>query len=203
MNEDINGIILCGGKSKRMGMDKSFLMIDEKPMIERIYEIMGKHFKNILLISNEPHKYNYLNANVFRDIYPGLGPLSGIHSGLTNSNSQINFFISSDMPFVTADVILYLLDNHSSHDIVLSKSNDFINTTCGVYSKNCIDKSEELLKNSVADQNSKSSIKLRDLIHACNTLVLDIEKQFFFNTDLMFNMNSYEDYLYAKSKLEN
>jgi molybdopterin-guanine dinucleotide biosynthesis protein A len=203
MNEDITGIILCGGKSKRMGVDKSFLKIDDKPMIERVYEMMSNNFKNVLLISNESQNYYYLSKNVYKDIYPGLGPLSGIHSGLKYSKSQLNFFISSDMPFVTEDVILFLLRHISSHDIVLSRSNNFINTICGIYSKNCLDKAEDFLKKSVPNQKGKKNrIKLRDLIHACNTLVLDIEEQFFFNADLMFNMNSYEDYLYAKSKLE-
>ena len=198
------GIILCGGKSERMGTDKSFLKINDIPIIERMYSLLSYNFKEILLISNEPAKYLYLTEKVYKDIYPGLGPLSGIHSGLKNSKSHESFIISCDMPFVTTDVIELLLSRKSGADIILTKTGNRIHPLCGIYSKNCLKNSETLLKKSIEDQKKnrgKSSIKLYDLIHSCNTLAIDLENHIF-NRDLMFNMNSYEDYLYVKSKLE-
>ena len=206
MDEEITGIILCGGNSARMGTDKSFLKINNIAMIDRIYSLMSNIFNEILLITNEPQKYVYLSEKLFEDIYPGLGPLSGIHAGLNYSNSNKNFFMSCDMPFVTEDIIELVLRNSAKGDIVLTKSNNYINTLCGIYSKECLIDSEKLLKKSIDEQNRgtrKTTIKLFDLIYSCNTQVLDLEKQNFFNPDMMFNMNSYEDYLYAKSKLEN
>lgn len=206
MNGVITGIILCGGKSERMGTDKSFLKINNIAMIDRIYSLMSNHFNEILLISNEPEKYLYLTEKVYKDIYPGLGPLSGIHSGLKNSTSYYNFFVSCDMPFVTDDVIELILRNKTAGDIVITKDNNHTHALCGISSRKCLVDSEKLLKRSLEEKNNgpgKSSVKLFDLIYKYNTLVLDIKNLSFYDSDIMFNMNSYDDYLFANSKLEN
>ena len=110
------------------------------------------------------------------------------------------------MPFVTDDVIDLILRNKTERDIVLTKDNNHTHTFCGIYSRKCLVDSEKLLKRSLEERNNgpgKSSVKLFDLIHKYNTLVLDIKNLGFYNSDIMFNMNSYNDYLFAKSKLEN
>jgi molybdopterin-guanine dinucleotide biosynthesis protein A len=56
---NVTAIILAGGKSRRMGMDKSMLPVNGKPLIEYILEQLHPHFGQVLISSNDVSKYNY------------------------------------------------------------------------------------------------------------------------------------------------
>lgn len=98
MYKDITGIILSGGKSLRMGTNKSFLDISGQTAIERTVELMKALFRRVLLITNEPDLYQIPDVTIYQDIYKNKGPIGGIHSGLLNSTTERNFVILCDMP---------------------------------------------------------------------------------------------------------
>ncbi len=54
MYNDVTGIILSGGKSSRMGVNKSLLKVGEITIIERMRDLMQSLFKVVILITNEP-----------------------------------------------------------------------------------------------------------------------------------------------------
>ena len=80
MYNDITGIILSGGKSSRMGKNKSLLKIGDKTIIERMCDLMKSLFTEIILITNTPDDYSFLDLTVYKDVYKHKGPLAGIHS---------------------------------------------------------------------------------------------------------------------------
>ncbi|MBI1933810.1 MAG: molybdenum cofactor guanylyltransferase [Ignavibacteriales bacterium] len=204
MNQEMTAILLSGGKSSRIGDDKALLKITDVPIIEDIYNLLKRIFNKIILITNVPLNYNFLNVEIYEDIYRGLGPLSGIHSGLVNSDTENNFIISCDMPFVTNDLINFLIRQISEEDILIPKSNKNIHSLCAVYKKNCLPKIEELLKQVPINYNEtgKTKIKLFDLINSVNTRFIEISKQSFFNEDIVFNMNTIEDFKFALNKFK-
>lgn len=71
MYSDITGIILAGGKSLRMGENKSLLKIGYKTIIGRIVELMKSIFKDIILITNTQLEYSFLQIPLYEDIYKG------------------------------------------------------------------------------------------------------------------------------------
>ncbi len=91
MYNDITGIILAGGKSKRMGINKALLKIGDKTIIERTAGLMQGLFNRVLLITNSPNEYMFLGLEIYEDIYKNIGPLAGIHSGLVYSNYRKKF----------------------------------------------------------------------------------------------------------------
>jgi len=205
MNLDFTAIILSGGKSIRLGEDKAFLRINNLTIVERIYNLLQNIFPEVLIISNESNNYKFLTNKIFNDIYVGFGPLSGIHSGLFHSETENNFIISCDMPFVNHDAINFIISQNSNHDIIIPKSKNKFHSLCGIYKKTCLANSENLLKSAsskINTQNGKTKVKLFDLINSVNTNFLEISNEKFFNDDLFFNMNSIEDYEYVKSKLK-
>ena len=105
MYNDITGIILSGGKSTRMGENKSLMKINGKTIIEHVNDLIQSLFSNVILISNNPDEYEFLGIKIYKDIFPGMGPLAGIHSGLKNSSTQKNFIISCDIPLMTPEMI--------------------------------------------------------------------------------------------------
>lgn len=205
MNSNITAVILSGGKSSRIGEDKALFKISNLTLIERIYFLLNKLFNEVIIISNKPKRYEFLNTKIYKDIFPGFGPLSGIHSGLTNSNTNLNFFISCDMPFVSKELIEFLINIEFNQDILIPKSNNNIHSLCAVYKKSCLDKAERLLKfanESMNNETGKSKIKLFDLINSMHAKYVDISEEKFFHTYLMFNMNTISDLEFVKNKLE-
>ena len=102
-------IILAGGKSERMGQDKSLLQLQGRPLIAHIAEQLRPHFRRILISTNKPDKYSFLGLECVKDEQPGQGPLMGIASALKASPEDLNFVIACDIPEVDIPLMKSLL----------------------------------------------------------------------------------------------
>ena len=76
MYKDVTGIILSGGKSSRMGVNKSLLKIGELTIIERVRDLMKSLFNEVILITNDPADYKFLNIPIYEDVFTRKGPLA-------------------------------------------------------------------------------------------------------------------------------
>ncbi len=207
MYDDITAIILSGGKSSRMGTNKSFLKIGDKTVIERMRDLLQSMFNNVILITNEPDDYKFLGVPIYEDIFRHRGPLAGIHSGLKHSKTNINFIISCDLPLMTKEMINYLMEYKTNKLITVAKADGFIQQLAGKYSKDCLSDAEEILK-------AQLEVELRDhaqMKRRCNVLklidqigaeIINAEMLPFYNEDLYFNMNKTEDYELLLQKLQ-
>ena len=188
----ITAVILAGGKSSRFGSDKAFIKIEGAPLIRKQIKILKNIFKKIIIVTNTPAKYKLKNVKVISDIIPGLGPLSGIHAGLSASDSFYNFVMACDMPFITLSLIRYIMRNKNSYDIIIPKIDKKTHPLFGVYSKNCIPVIEKMLKQ---DKLNVSSLFIK--VKSRFILKEEIEK---FDTDLssLININTKEELEVAK-----
>jgi len=168
MYKDITSIILSGGKSSRMGRNKSFLKIGDKTIIERVRDFLQGIFQDVILITNDPEEYKFLGLPMFEDVYRHKGPLAGIHSGLKHSKTNLNFIISYDLPLMTKEMINYLIEYKTNKLITVAKADGFIQQLAGKYSKECLSPSEKILKEVVNNENRDAVQKKRK----CNVLRL-------------------------------
>jgi len=143
---EISGIILAGGKSQRMGEDKAFIKIGEKPIIETIIDLFQKVFKETLIIANRKDSYLYLKVGVFEDIFPEQGALGGLYTGLFRSNSSNSFVAACDMPFLNKGVINYVCQQADGYDVVVPRTEDGFQPLHALYSKRCLGPIETLLR---------------------------------------------------------
>ncbi len=210
MYDDITAIILSGGKSLRMGTNKSFLKIGNKTVIERMRDLLQSIFKDVILITNESDDYKFLGLPIYEDVFRHKGPLAGIHSGLKNSKTNINFIISCDLPFMTREMINYLIEYKTNKLITVAKADGFIQQLAGKYSKECLSPSEKILKEGIENENRDAVQKKRkcnvlSLIDLVGAEIISAESLPFYNEDLYFNMNKTEDYelLLRKLKMKN
>ncbi|MGE5354096.1 MAG: molybdenum cofactor guanylyltransferase [Acidobacteriota bacterium] len=206
MYNDITAAILSGGKSSRMGENKSLLKIGDKTIIERVKELLDTLFSKVILITNEPEEYNFLKLQTFRDIYPGRGPLSGIHSALNNSGTDKCFIIASDIPLMKREMIEYLVNYRTGKMITIARAGGFIQQLCGLYHKSCIPEAEKiLLSKELNEGRSPEQIKRRcsvlELAESVGAEILDAESLPFYTDDMYYNMNRKEEFEYVKSKL--
>src|SRR5690242_15265976 len=91
------GFVLAGGRSTRMGADKAFLRVGNATLIERAMAVIGAVCPDVSVVG-DPAKFSSY-ARVVEDVYPGAGPLGGIHAALTNSSSDLNVVLAVDLPF--------------------------------------------------------------------------------------------------------
>ncbi len=97
------GIILAGGQSSRMGKEKGLMRWKGKTLIEHAIAILSPLCENIIISANNDH-FDSFGYPVVGDLFPGCGPMGGIFSVLTKSETLNNLVIPSDTPFVTPDI---------------------------------------------------------------------------------------------------
>jgi molybdopterin-guanine dinucleotide biosynthesis protein A len=135
----ITGIILCGGKSTRMGENKAFIQIDGIPIIQRIYLLFKTLFSEIMIVTNETESFMNFEAKIHRDLIPDRGALGGLYSGIFYASSPYAFCVACDMPFLKGPVIQYLLNQIEGHDVIVPKTKDGLQPLHAIYSKTCLD----------------------------------------------------------------
>ncbi|MBT1070496.1 formate dehydrogenase accessory sulfurtransferase FdhD [Pelotalea chapellei] len=104
----ITGVILAGGASRRMGSNKALLKIDDCTLIEKVYHVMNKLFKEVLLVTNTPEEFAFLPCRTVADSYPGAGSIAGLHAGLAASPTDRIFVVACDMPLLNPELIRLL-----------------------------------------------------------------------------------------------
>lgn len=147
----INVLILAGGKSSRIGLNKDkgqirlmgINLIDR--VISNIISIDGFSEKDIIIVGPK-ERFPFLNR-VVEDIYPQKGPLGGIFSGLHSSDTFYNLVIGYDMPFIEGKLIKHMINNMNNYDIIIpSYGQDLFEPLCAIYSKNCLEVIEKNIK---------------------------------------------------------
>lgn len=206
MYNDITACILSGGKSTRMGENKSLMKIGDKTVIERLKDQLQKMFSKVILIANEPQEYSFLKLPLYPDVYPGRGPLSGIHSALVNSTTDKCFIIASDIPLMKSEMIEYLINYKTDKLITIARANGFIQQLCGIYHKCLIPEAEKILldKEQAEERSTEQKKRKCSVLEMADRLgaeIIDAEKLPFYTEDMYYNMNRKSEFEYVKSKL--
>lgn len=134
-------IILCGGKSTRLGTDKALLPFGDSCMIEYVVNRFLPDFPHIYLSVQQKGDYAHLKLPVteIQDMYLNAGPIGGIFSSLSMIDNERAFVMSIDTPFLEPELAVYMTEKSKGYDIcTLSDTAEFPLDFCGVYSKNCI-----------------------------------------------------------------
>jgi len=134
---DITGVILVGGKSRRMGKDKAFLEVAGKPMFERVLDLFRESFARVLLVGNGGERFAGYGVTVAPDIYPGSS-LGGLYTGLHDAETEYVFVSSCDIPFPSAGVIDHLCSLREGFDAVVPSTGYGYEPLFALYSKSCL-----------------------------------------------------------------
>jgi molybdopterin-guanine dinucleotide biosynthesis protein A len=146
------GFLLAGGKSSRMGtgVDKAFLEFGGQTLLDRALAVMGEVCDRVAIVGDPARFTNSESAksgsskhgsakfaSVVADIFPGCGPLGGIHAALVHSRAELNLMLAVDMPFVSRDLLKFLFavaedaDNHAI--ITVPRTSQGFQPLCAVY----------------------------------------------------------------------
>jgi molybdopterin-guanine dinucleotide biosynthesis protein A len=145
----ISCIVLAGGKGSRLGRDKASVKICNRSLLEQVVSCLNAFNGEIIIVTatdKELPQFTFRpELRTIMDIYPGRGPLSGIHSGLMASRSYYNLVVACDMPFINEALMSYMIQVSTGFDIVVPRLNNMLEPLHAVYSKGCLGPIQRLL----------------------------------------------------------
>jgi molybdopterin-guanine dinucleotide biosynthesis protein A len=142
---EVSAVVLAGGKSQRLGMDKALLRFEGEWLLQRILGQLATLSEDLLVVANEGEKLASLQVPIVPDARPGMGPLGGIYSGLQSMRCERGLFVACDMPRLNLQLLQYMIQLSPEFDVVIPRVGDETEPLHAIYSKACLDPIVELL----------------------------------------------------------
>jgi molybdopterin-guanine dinucleotide biosynthesis protein A len=105
---DLTVAILAGGQSRRMGQDKAFVRLGDRPMIAHVLDAVAGLAAERLIIANPGPAYAALGVPVVADLIPACGPLGGLYTALMAMRTPWLLLVGCDMPWLQRPVLAWL-----------------------------------------------------------------------------------------------
>ena len=199
MNLNITLVIQAGGFSTRMGQEKALLPFGGLPLIEFIVN-RGKMLTDDLIITtNQPDQYEFLNLPLHPDILPQRGTLIGMYTALSAAQRPLVAVLGCDMPFFSPLLLAFQAEwlERSNFDAVIPRSTEGLEPLHGVYRREpCLNAIQMVLEKGVHS--------LIGWLKHLQIMELPEEQIHFFdpNSRAFINLNTPEDYQHAISLIK-
>jgi molybdopterin-guanine dinucleotide biosynthesis protein A len=135
----VTGVVQAGGRSTRMGgRPKGLLELGGRRIIERVLDAVAPVVDDVLIVTNTPELYSFLELPMVGDVYPDHGSLGGIFSGLAAARGEAAFVVACDMPFLHPEVARLVVARAGEADVVIPRVGGQLETMHAVYGKACL-----------------------------------------------------------------
>jgi molybdopterin-guanine dinucleotide biosynthesis protein A len=141
----MTGIILSGGRSRRMGENKAFLRVNGERLIDRTVRFFRAVFSDVVIVTSTPLDYLDQPVAVVTDILPEKGALGGIYTGLFFAAHEKAFVAACDMPFLNTAFMEYLISRADGYDIVVPETPAGLQPLNAIYARRCLPAIRRLL----------------------------------------------------------
>ena len=192
------GIVLCGGKSARMGVPKATLPFGPETMLQRVVRLLATVVSPVVVVAAREQSLPDLPAGmiVARDEREQRGPLEGLRAGLKALPDSIDvaYITSCDVPLLEPAFVTRMLELLGDHDIAVMEIDGFPHPLSAVYRRNTLSQVEALL--------NKDQLRTASLVDAVRTRRVRPEEMLAVDPQLrtLRNLNTREDYLAALSE---
>jgi molybdopterin-guanine dinucleotide biosynthesis protein A len=143
------GIVLCGGKSTRMGRPKALLPFGPETMLQRVVRLLGEVVAPIVVVAAVDQPLPELPAPtiVARDEREGRGPLEGLRAGLAALPGDVEaaYVTSCDVPLLVPGFVRQMLDLAAGYDAAVMEVDGFAHPLSAVYRRATLPHVERLL----------------------------------------------------------
>jgi molybdenum cofactor guanylyltransferase len=194
VHSQLSGFVLAGGKSTRMGRDKAAVTLNGLTLLQHAMAALRDVCSDVAILGKQA-LYGALGP-VCEDIFPGCGPLGGIHAALSSSKTLFNLVIAVDTPFVSPEFLSFLADRaiESGAIVTTPEIDDYTQPLCTVYSLDFCPIAEQALR--------QGNYKIVPLFPKDRTLVIkEAElRRFAFAADMFENLNTPEDLARARRR---
>lgn len=195
--EKMSAVILAGGGSVRMGVNKLLLPLGDSTVLGRVVNTLSKMFAECILVTDKPEEYRNLPVRIVPDRITGVPKSSmlGIHGGLCASSNRYNFVVGGDMPFLSPPLVRHLCSLAEEADLVIPREEPHYHPLGAVYNRDVIPVIEELL--------AQESYKITSLFKRVRVKFVDVNELRVYDDRLwsFFNINTPDDYIQAQVHL--
>jgi molybdopterin-guanine dinucleotide biosynthesis protein A len=205
---NVAAYILAGGKSSRMGEDKSLLEFDGVPQIVRSVELVRPFVNSVTIVVSRP-RYAALGFREIKDQFSGFGgtgsvgagPLAGIAAALSDSDSSWNLILACDLPHLSEPWVDRMLRRamSSADQVVLPRTDRGVQPLAAVYHSSCREHIRAVLASGMRKVTEAVSGLRADVVDESEWQDIDSPGL------VLTNMNTPEDYreaLRAREKTE-
>ena len=171
--------ILAGGRATRFGgRDKGALVVDGRTIRDRQLAMLSAVADEVLIVA----------PGHVADVFPGCGPMGGVHAAVSAARHDAVFVIACDMPFVTAPFAAHLLGLAEHADVVVPRTERGFHPLCAVYTRACLEP--------LARRLEAGSLKMQTLLDDVRVRVVETDEidAFGDRERLLANINSPADY---------
>jgi molybdopterin-guanine dinucleotide biosynthesis protein A len=129
---NVTAFILAGGKSSRMGRDKALLDWGGATLMEHALSLCKAVSERVAIVGSAQHARF---GPVLLDVYPGRGPLGGIHAALAASRTDLNLILAVDMPLVEPRFLLFMVERarQNGATVTIPRTTEGWQPLCAVY----------------------------------------------------------------------
>lgn len=194
--------VLAGGASSRMGRDKSLLEINGEPMIQRVLNRLSAVTDELMVVTDEPDKYEFLRKRVrFAGDIGGMGqgPLAGIAGALVKARYPRVAVVATDMPFINPQLIQFLAEVDPTADVVVPviSEDGFPETLHAIYAKSAL--------YAIQEQLIEGNRKITQFFNQVRVVTVPREQILPFDPDLrsFLNTNTPHDWSNIQALIEN
>jgi molybdenum cofactor guanylyltransferase len=143
------GIILCGGRSTRMGSSKALLPFGDETMLQRVVRLLGTVVSPLVVVAAAEQSLPQLPSavTITRDEREGRGPLEGLRAGLKALPPDVEaaYVTSCDVPLLVPEFVQQMIHFLSDHDIAVVEIDGFAHPLSAVYRRRTLPHIEALL----------------------------------------------------------
>lgn len=191
----VAGIVLCGGKSTRMGVPKATLPFGPETMLERVVRLLGTVVDPIVVVAARDQELPGLPpaVSITRDERDARGPLEGLRAGLHSlpAATDAAYVTSCDVPLLVPGFVQRMIELLGEHDIAVMEIDGFPHPLSAVYRRDTLPEVDSLLA-----QDRLRPVYLFDAVrtrrvHPVDMLSVDPQLR------TLRNLNTREDYLAA------
>ena len=188
----IGGIVLCGGRSSRMGLAKATLPFGPELMVQRVVRLLSQVVRPIVVVAAPGQELQPLPSEVIvaRDERQGRGPLEGLLAGLLAIRSQVDaaYATSCDVPLLVPAFVEELIGRLRDFDAVVAVEEQFAHPLAALYRTSVVPHIEALL--------AKDRLRPAFLFERVKTCRVPVEELKLVDPQLatLRNLNRPEDY---------
>jgi molybdenum cofactor guanylyltransferase len=196
MKDDVTAFVLAGGQSTRMGREKAMLELGGRTLLERALQLALTVAAEAMVVGSRGEFERY--GRLLDDVYPGQGPLGGIHAALWASPTDLNLILAVDTPFLEARFLEFLVAQarESGAVVTLPRTADGFHPLAAVYRRSFRETAEQAL--------AEGRNKIDSLFAQVETRVLEEEelRRFAFAPAIFENLNTPEELERARRRLQ-
>ena len=143
-SREITGVVLAGGRSRRMGRDKAQIVWNSGTLLSHALQVLQSVAAKVFVVG--PTQPRTLGTEIIADEFPGCGPMAGIHAALKHTATDWNFVLAVDLPLVSSELVSFIASTSEANALaVVPRVGKHLQPLCAAYHRRLLPEVERAI----------------------------------------------------------